>query len=336
MLNIYRDSDDKSVIRKRQIDTLKIFNANVSEIQEDVEYKVEFLSGGKPFALIIKLCPEFPLEKPVLKIAPPVSHQWVSESGEITSAPGLLNFTVYSDLGRVVQAIVREFELRPPPLLSDNSSPPSCGQQDVGSSGAPLSPSSYASYSSTPPGGSFRDYATQQVINSSQSVMFPELNSMPLSELQKLNTSIDRIDEFLESTPAIRELNRTREDWITRVEEISKENLSKEPLFRQLIKDIEERQEVFSQLKNQFEALNAKYQKLADRYSPQSIRESLQAAVVKSDERSEQIAEQFLNGEMDLDTFLVVYGQGRMLSHCRKTKEEKLSHQLLELQKAGF
>lgn len=44
---------------------------------------------------------------------------------------------------------------------------------------------------------------------------------MSLSELNKLNSSIDRIDEFLESTPAIRELNRTREDWITRVEEIS-------------------------------------------------------------------------------------------------------------------
>lgn len=60
-------------------------------MQEDVEYTVDFESGGKPFALIIKLSPEFPLEKPILHISPPVVHHWVSETGEITSAPGLLN-----------------------------------------------------------------------------------------------------------------------------------------------------------------------------------------------------------------------------------------------------
>lgn len=30
-----------------------------------------------------------------------------------------MQFTVHSDLGRVVQAIIREFERRPPPLVGD-------------------------------------------------------------------------------------------------------------------------------------------------------------------------------------------------------------------------
>lgn len=57
--------------------------------------------------------------------------------------------------------------------------------------------------------------------------MFPELNSMTIAELKKLNSSLDRIDEFLESTVTVREINRTREDWITRVEELSSKFIAK-------------------------------------------------------------------------------------------------------------
>ncbi|KAJ4440263.1 hypothetical protein ANN_08402 [Periplaneta americana] len=113
-----RDSENAAVNRKRQIDTLKVFNDNVTEIQ-DVEYRVEFNVGGYGMAILVSLSPEFPLEKPVLKVTPQTDHPWVNEQSEIISAPGLLNFTVHSDLGRVVQTIIREFERRPPPLAGD-------------------------------------------------------------------------------------------------------------------------------------------------------------------------------------------------------------------------
>lgn len=46
------------------------------------------------------------------------------------------------------------------------------------------------------------------------------------------------------------------------------------------------------------------------------FQEYLKDAVIKSDEESERIAEQFLNKEMDLDEFLVAYIQRRMVSDC--------------------
>lgn len=42
--------------------------------------------------------------------------------------------------------------------------------------------------------------------------------------------------------------------------------------------------------------------------------EQVKSAAQKSDEESEHVAEQFLNGEMDLDTFLSAYTQKRMVS----------------------
>lgn len=53
--------------------------------------------------------------RPILKISPSINHLWVNASGdEIINAPGLLNFTRHSDLGRVVQAVIRELQRRPP------------------------------------------------------------------------------------------------------------------------------------------------------------------------------------------------------------------------------
>lgn len=51
--------------------------------------------------------------------------------------------------------------------------------------------------------------------------MFPELNSLSIADLNKLDSSVDRLDEFLETTAPVRELNRMREDWITRIQEIA-------------------------------------------------------------------------------------------------------------------
>ena len=58
---------------------------------EDVEYQVQFDAGDKRMAILVSLSPEFPLEKPVLRVSPPITHPWCNEHSEITSAPGLLN-----------------------------------------------------------------------------------------------------------------------------------------------------------------------------------------------------------------------------------------------------
>uniref|UniRef100_A0A1B6LMU0 VPS37 C-terminal domain-containing protein n=1 Tax=Graphocephala atropunctata TaxID=36148 RepID=A0A1B6LMU0_9HEMI len=344
LAGMFRESDNLVAKRRKQIDTLKIFNANVFEVKDDSEYRVEFNSGNNRLSLLVVLGPKFPMEKPILKIVPSVQHPWVGENGEITGAPGLLNFTVHSDLGRVVQAIVRELELRPPPLLGgrDTVSPPCSQRVDIG---GPMSPNNYG-FSGTPPGvAGFPHYRPSSNLGQGQptgnankhvSVAFPELNNLSVSELELLNSNNDCLDEFVDSLPVMKGVDRVMEEWITRNEEVAKETLSKEGQLEELRAAVGEKLQTACQLKARHETLSQEYQRLADRYSPQSIREHVKRAAMKSDEESEHIAEQFLHGDMDLDTFLSAYTQKRMLSYCRKTKEEKLSHQLQELQRAGF
>ncbi|XP_069681970.1 vacuolar protein sorting-associated protein 37A-like [Periplaneta americana] len=321
---IFRDSENAAVNRKRQIDTLKVFNDNVTEIQEDVEYRVEFNAGGYGMAILVSLSPEFPLEKPVLKVTPQIDHPWVNEQSEIISAPGLLNFTVHSDLGRVVQAIIREFERRPPPLAGDVAVGTSTQQrvQEACTNGR----ASPAYVMPTFP----LVYPQQRVLQ------FSELLDLTNAELEQLNQSEDRIDEFLDKLPPVQKLYKTVDDMITKNEELAKENLSKQPQLEKLQYSVRDKLETVAALKNSYENLSQEYQRLSDKYAPSNIKESLRLAALRSDEESERIAERFLGGKINVEQFVNKYVQKRTLSQTRKTKEEKLGSQLNELQRAGY
>lgn len=142
-------------IRKRQIDTLKVFNDHVLEVHENSEYKVEFNANGKIMSLNVVLTPEFPNDQPLIYINPPIQHPWLAEnSNQITGAPGLVNFTAHSDLGRLVQAIVREFQRYLPTSSEDSTS------NDA-------SPHMHSNYNT-------------------QSLMFPELGELTVDELQEI------------------------------------------------------------------------------------------------------------------------------------------------------
>lgn len=79
-----------------------------------------------------------------------------------------------------------------------------------------------------------------------------------------------------------------------------------------------------------------KYQAYAEKYSPKNILDELSKAAGKADEESDKIADDFLNGRIDVEKFLSMYLKTRALCQTRKTKEEKFSQQLNSLEKAGF
>ncbi|CAH0558209.1 unnamed protein product [Brassicogethes aeneus] len=314
-------------IRKSQINTLKVFNANVNEVSEGQEYQIAFDSGCNKLILNVLLGSEFPKEKPKLKISPVVIHPWVNAEGEITSAPGLLNFTVHSDLGRVVQAITREFERNPPPLIGhDNKKMSPCnsvldGEHSRTSPSFPTLPviKSFSPPSHTP--------ITSQ---------FPQLNHLSIEELQFLKENADRQQEFIEEMQCINNQQRVLDECIAQIEELAESNLSKQQQLEDLRFGIDSRIEEVTKLAFENERLLGIYQDLSDKYSPRNIQDQLRIAASQAELEGEKIAENFLKGEMDVDRFVNQYISTRKLCQMRKTKEEKLGHQLDSLEKAGF
>ncbi|XP_057342121.1 vacuolar protein sorting-associated protein 37A [Microplitis mediator] len=408
------ENENAAVKRKRQIDTLKIFNDNVAELREDVEYQVQFDAGETRMAIMVSLPPEFPLEKPVLRVSPPVTHPWCNEHSEITSAPGLLNFTIHSDLGRVVQAIIREFSKNPPQLtddisltnqsreLQDRISPPygfqrypelqstlyntyynsqypaystssgsnykynyvnSCiSNQDQFTSSlhrptytSTGSPGNSNSIGTASPVQYSNDHRPVSYINSHNyntasynkpvtinppphtavsSPEFPELNNLTNEQLVKLAEETDSLDAFLSQHSQLKDINLLIDETIDSVEILANDNLAKETELKTLKEEVASKIKSVSELKAHYDNLISQYSKLSQVFAPDHIRECLKQAADESHEQSELIAENFINRKIDVEHFLSSYIECRKLGQARRTKEEKLGHQLNELKRA--
>ena len=116
--------------RRKQINTLHIFNENVVEVRHDVEYRITWIhqihQNIIPLTLVIVLPQDFPFSRPVIRMFAAKSenyeanltHPWLNADNVVIGSPGLNSFGIHSELGRVVQAIKREFERNPPVIKS--------------------------------------------------------------------------------------------------------------------------------------------------------------------------------------------------------------------------
>ncbi|XP_063836648.1 vacuolar protein sorting-associated protein 37A-like [Ostrinia nubilalis] len=293
----YNDQD----IRKRQIDTLKIFNDNVLEVTENSEYKIEFSAEEKNMSLNVVLGPEFPNEKPSIFVNPVIPHPWIAEnSNEVIRAPGLVNYTLHSDLGRIVQAIIREFQRALPHLATNDDTPSDASPQS-------------------------------QVISLS---MLQELNNLSIDELKEILDNTDLQDKLLENNPQLIKLDLETEELMNSIEEIAQDNIAKQQMLDELKTDVIDRISTIVQMKMSYEELHRKHQKLAEMYDPHRIRDCLKEAALKADEDAEVIAEMFLLGKLPVENFITKFAEKRALGQARRAREERLAHQLAQLDRA--
>ncbi|XP_050534924.1 vacuolar protein sorting-associated protein 37A isoform X2 [Daktulosphaira vitifoliae] len=286
--------------REKQIDTLKVFNENVTEINPGKEYSVEFNTKAGKLRFLIELSADFPLNKPEITVSPCIIHKWVDNSGKI--------YSIHSDLGRVVQVIRREFELDQSLELANNTN-------------------SFSVISS---------FLNDTVTTLSNDMEFRSLTNLTSAELLRLNSDVDCLDEFISELPSIEASNKAIENTITKVMDLANSNISKEKPIDILKLEISKQLEKIELSQKSYSELTIKYAKLSEKYLPKSISNNLKEAALKCDEESERIAEQFLSGKMDCDMFLQIYLNSRTLSYTRKAKEERLSYQLKQLKDAGF
>ncbi|XP_068606914.1 vacuolar protein sorting-associated protein 37A isoform X1 [Brachionichthys hirsutus] len=105
--------------RQRQIESLKVAHPSLAEIQKDVEYRIPFTINSSTISVNVLLPPQFPQEKPVVSVYPPVGHHLVdSNNGTMITSPLITNFGMHSDLGKVIQSLLDEFWKSPPALMS--------------------------------------------------------------------------------------------------------------------------------------------------------------------------------------------------------------------------
>lgn len=215
-------------------------------------------------------------------------------------------FTLHSDLGRVVQAIIREYEKFPPSLWPSSSSSTSLPQ------------------------------STQSHLPELNKSNIPELCNLSLEELQKLDQDPQYLSDFVDEMSIVQRIQCDLDSSIEDIKTMATANLAREQHLNQLRSTLEDKLNEFRRLGGSYESLNMRYQKKSEEFAPQHIKELLQIATSNADSVCDTFVEQFLSGSMDVQQFLDQYRESKRTSAMRKAKEERLTHQLNELERATF
>jgi len=286
---------DTRLSRQKQIHSLAVFHEAVECVTEGAEYRIKFRGPEQmQLSLLIKLPSDFPTAQPHIFIEPCVAHQWVQPStGRVTQAPGLLNFSPHSDLGMVVGAIRREFEkaeslqvLAPPRSQEAATETSSTSSDPVQAAVAALSKEEL-----------------QEVLDNEVA-------------LEKLLLSIDfpPLESITENIKSMKEvISVTAQTNITLETEI-------ETLRDALLCKVEE----YHTKKLSLGQTAAKVKMLQSRVEGGVLADQLVRMSVDNEEKSDGIADKFLEKEMPVEEFLTEYIATRQQSHLQKLKADKI------------
>ncbi|KAG5285762.1 hypothetical protein AALO_G00007170 [Alosa alosa] len=354
--------------RQRQIESLKTAHANIAEIQKDVEYRIPFTVNNSTISVNILLPPQFPQEKPVVSVYPPVGHHLVeSNNGTVITSPLLTNFGMHSDLGKVIQSILDEFWKSPPVLMTGTTGfpfmykpsgmspyppqsfhfvpafPPQESQRPMGPASMPHAGTEAhaAPRPAAPAYGLITDLPlpvpttdSQVGVNGHMYKMpeipesFAELAEISLSQLKDMSDKEDVLLEFFVSLPQLKQVTSDKEELVNNIVAVAKKNLQLEPQLEGKRQEMLFKYEQLTQMKSNFETKMQRQHELSESCSLSALQARLKVAAHQAEEESEETAESFLEGKTEIDDFLTNFMEKRTLCHCRRAKEEKLQQSI--------
>jgi len=329
--------------RRKQINTLLIFNENVSEVSPNQRYRVDFTSGQTALAMIIDLPPKFPGPhvRPIIRIESGnpgaiLRHPWLDPGGNVVGSPGLNSYGAHSDLGRVVQAIKRTLEREPPVVLaSQHVVPPRPTHSHHQPSNAFMPPpTSYPYYPNHPysqqpqPQGYYQRLPPPAAslpstpAPTSHRQVLSELEDLEVSELQELKGDQRALRAFLKSLPnpdmdsLDSKIKQERESVSVKLGENKAAVAKVTDKKAELDGLVATHQELCQKVLH----LEAKVESARSKNTLASIGGTLKAKAAADEERSEECAEKYLSGDMTTEEFLADYIKLRSDHHRTKAK----------------
>jgi len=331
--------------RRKQINTLRIFNDNVTEVLPDSQYSVDFVAGGQQLSLRVFLAPGFPeTTRPALRVLPSgLMHPWLEPgSGNVVGAPGLINYTVHSDLGRVVQAVKREFEKKPPKPLANGSisSPADAAAAFVNQmptpSQLPFHQNHFRTHTMPPHIARQQQHQQlgqlpprQQPKPGGASSMIPGLAELSEEELRDMLDSDIAAKEFCSKldNAAMEEVAQSKETARECIEAALEKNAELVEEAEVLRKQIATKTSEFEGLKRQTHELCGKVgASNAGLASFASVCERTAVSAREAEEESDKLAEDYISNPsgMSVEEFGKIYVSTRSKHHAHMVRVDKL------------
>ncbi|XP_028623986.1 vacuolar protein sorting-associated protein 37A isoform X2 [Grammomys surdaster] len=330
--------------KQRLIESLRNSHSSIAEIQKDVEYRLPFTVNNLTININILLPPQFPQEKPVISVYPPIRHHLMDSQGLYVTSPLVSNFTMHSDLGKIIQSLLDEFWKNPPvlaptsttfPYLYSNPADTVSSSTTSYTAAKPVAPS-FGVLSSLPLPVPTTESSASMNQNGFGYKMpdipdaFPELSELSVSQLTDMNEQEEVLLEQFLMLPQLKQIITDKEDLVKNIEELARKNLLLEHSLETKRQAVLDKYELLIQMKSTFEKKMQRQHELSESCSASALQARLKVAAHEAEEESDNIAEDFLEGKTEIDDFLNSFKEKRTICHCRRAKEEKL-HQVIAM-----
>lgn len=284
-------------LKHQQINALLQQNPSTVTVVDGQIYEIPLQPQDNIF-LLVNLPSLFPEEPPVITLSPTgMRHPWIE--GDVIMHDALPSWTQQSNLGVLVKDIREEFTKRPPAKKNE--------QKEDGYSVRPPPPIPSASNSSTLP-------------------MNPEYNAISKlspEQMEELLANETAFDIYFHSLERVKNLRTFQEELLSGNEQLAHKNLSKEDQLLKLRSEVENLHGQFKLDKLEFESKEKLQQEAYNRFSSSTVLTRLKASVYESDELSESVAQSFLDGNLDNDSFVKQFREFRKVYHLRASKLER-------------
>jgi len=157
------------------------------------------------------------------------------------------------------------------------------------------------------------------------------LQHLNLDELRRLLDDDSRLNEMIKDVPQVRSAEMEKEMLMASNKSLAEFNLSREPRLRQAKQRLVSTYEMATSVYSEVEQNQKELESLKSQTSLDTTLALLQTSAAQSEEESEELAEKFLEGGMDVDEFLEEFQGKRKAAHLRRIRVEKMT-ELMNLQ----
>ncbi|KAG2187949.1 hypothetical protein INT44_000699 [Umbelopsis vinacea] len=310
---------------RKQITSLFTYNDHIKELTPEKQYELPFSAGSLDISLLINLPPEFPQDPPIITVTPnDLRHPWM-EASVVTWQEKLhaKNWNSQSNLGKILQEIREEF-IRAPPVRS--------AQSDVVEDDW-IAVNSPVSYSSRPPPPIPRDNNNAQLsqpqsnihdsLSSTLAIEANIIKSKSNEELEELLSNESAFEMFFQQLDQVQEQKTVQEELRRGNELFANKNLSVKDELQQLQQEVSALDAEWKEVWQKFQENDQRQQAAFNRFSTANIIGRLRAAALECDDLSESVAQSFLDGSLDHDTFVKQFRDLRKVYHLRASKVER-------------
>ncbi|KAI8985295.1 hypothetical protein BDB01DRAFT_789614 [Pilobolus umbonatus] len=277
--------------KHQQINSLLVHNPGTVIAVEGQLYEVP-VDEDKIY-LLVNLPPHFPDDPPLVTLSPSgMRHPWVDN--DVIIHEGINAWTpLHSNLGLLVKDIREEFVQRPP---------------------AKKTAQTEESYNYKPP---------PPIPTTPTNPEYIAVSKLSVEDLEEMLSNETAFEIFFHSLDRVKNLKAFQEDLRNGNETLAHKNLSREDQLIKLRTEIQGLDSDYNLLKLEFEEKERQQQEAFNRFSVATVLTRLKASVYESDELSESVAQSFLDGNLDHDTFVKQFREFRKVYHLRASKLER-------------